>query len=88
MTELSMPQKRELRALPDLLFLAGCDISKADSRGRTPLHIVNAAGDDGMVKLRSYAGLFHGCSSYAIPKYTVRWLSIEFIGNLIIVLVV
>lgn len=75
-----MPQKRELRALLDLLFLAGCDISKADSRGRTP-HIVNAAGDDGIVKLRSYAGLFHGCSSYAIPKYIVVWLSIEFIGN-------
>lgn len=32
-------------------WFAGCDIFKADSRGRTPLHIVNAAGDDEMVKL-------------------------------------
>lgn len=49
--EWSMPEKRELRAVLTILMLAGCDISKADSRGRTPLHIVNAAGDDEMVKL-------------------------------------
>lgn len=46
-----MPQKRELGALLDLWILAGRGISKADSRERTPLHIANAAGDDGMVKL-------------------------------------
>lgn len=44
-------KRRELLALLHLLTLAGCDTSKANNEGRTPLHIATTAGDDELVKL-------------------------------------